>query len=108
MPLVCPPAWPNSIASSAAGSSRIGALLGGDPGIGKSTLLIQATADGARGRTRGLHVRRGGGRADAAARRASARPTRRCSLPRRPGRGDHRHAHDAVPAILAVDSIQTV
>ena len=70
-------------------------LLGGDPGIGKSTLLIQVAAALARGRPpRGLHLRRGGGRAGAAARRA-ARPRRRAGRARGRdlGRG---HRRDAV------------
>ena len=47
-------------------------LLGGEPGIGKSTLLIQACAALAR-RARDLHFGRGGGGAGAAA-RGAARP----------------------------------
>ena len=72
-------------------------LLGGDPGIGKSTLLIQvAAALAARRPPRGLHLRRGGGGAGAAARRA-ARPRRRQGRARGRdlGRG---HRRDAVRA----------
>ena len=77
-------------------------LLGGDPGIGKSTLLIQVAAALARARpARGLHLGRGGGRAGAAARRA-ARPRRRRGRARRRdlGRGHRRDAvrgRDAAP-----------
>ena len=69
-------------------------LIGGDPGIGKSTLLIQAAAALARSRPpRGLYLGRGGGRAGAAARRA-ARPRRRAGRARGRdlGRGHHRDA----------------
>ena len=52
-------------------------LIGGDPGIGKSTLLMQALAALARAGRRRLYLRRGGGRADQAPRRA-ARP---CDAP---------------------------
>ena len=52
-------------------------LLGGDPGIGKSTLLIQVAAALAASRPpRRLHFGRGSGRAGAAARR-TARACRR-------------------------------
>ena len=45
LPSGCRPASPNSTARSAAGSSPGSAMLiGGDPGIGKSTLLLQAAA----------------------------------------------------------------
>ena len=101
----------SSIACSAAGWSRASiVLLGGDPGVGKSTLLIQALAGLAR---------------DAAA--CSTRPARSRSRRPRCARGASAprrdaisivaetdverilaHAHDARPAILAVDSIQTV
>ena len=43
-------------------------LIGGDPGIGKSTLLLQALADIAARQTRAVCQRRGIGRADRAAR----------------------------------------
>ena len=69
-------------------------LLGGDPGIGKSTLLIQVAAALARARPpRGLHLRRGGGGAGAAARRA-ARSCRRAgrACRRDLGRGHRRNA----------------
>ena len=39
-----PPAWPSATARSAAGGVGTGLLLGGDPGIGKSTLLLQTMA----------------------------------------------------------------
>ena len=77
-------------------------LVGGDPGIGKSTLLIQVAAALARaGHARGLHFRRGSGGAGAPARRAAG-PRRRAGRARRRdlGRGHHRHAlrgKDAAP-----------
>ena len=77
-------------------------LMAGDPGIGKSTLLIQAAAALAQRRPpRGLYLRRRGGGAGAASRRA-ARPRRRRGRARRRnlGRGHHRHAvggQDAAP-----------
>ena len=57
-------------------------LVGGDPGIGKSTLLLQAAASFARaGLQVPLHLRRGSGGAGPDARRnASASPTRPCTL----------------------------
>ena len=69
-------------------------LMAGDPGIGKSTLLIQAAAaHGARRPPRGLYLRRGGGGAGAPARRAAG-PARRRGRARggNRGRGHHRHA----------------
>ena len=57
LPLACPPAWPNSIASPAAGLVRGSVLLvGGDPGIGKSTLLTQATSLLARAGHRAVYI----------------------------------------------------
>jgi DNA repair protein RadA/Sms len=50
-------------------------LIGGDPGIGKSTLLLQSLADIASER-RAVYQRRGIGRADRVA-RAAARAARR-------------------------------
>ena len=57
MPLACPPAWPSSIASPAAALCRGSVLLvGGDPGIGKSTLLTQATSLLARAGHRAVYI----------------------------------------------------
>ena len=69
-------------------------LIGGDPGIGKSTLLIQAAAALAPRRPpRGLHLGRRGGGAGAAARRAAG-PRRSAGRARGRdlGRGHHRDA----------------
>ena len=56
-------------------------LLGGEPGIGKSTLLLQAAAQhGAHGRPGALQLRRGVRASDQVARRA-ARRRRRAALP---------------------------
>ena len=74
--------------------ARLGAADGGDPGIGKSTLLIQAAAALAQSRPpRRLHLRRGSGRAGAAARRAAG-SWRRAGRARggNLGRGHHRDA----------------
>ena len=58
-------------------------LIGGDPGIGKSTLLLQvAAALAAQQAAVRLHLRRGGGRPGAAARRAPG-PGRRAGAARR-------------------------
>ena len=84
-------------------------LLGGDPGVGKSTLLVQALA----GWTRG------GGVLYATGEESVAQTAMRA---KRVGAGDPRisvvaetnvetilaHAHAARPAVLAIDSIQTV
>ncbi len=92
-------------------------LLGGDPGIGKSTLLIQMLA-GLAGQALGEH--RGGGRVLYATGEESVAQT--AMRARRVGAADQRlsvvaetdvekilaHAHAELPAILAVDSIQTV
>ncbi len=103
----------SSTASPAAAScaARV-LLLGGDPGIGKSTLLIQAAAALARAEpARGLHLRRGSGRAGAAARRA-LRPRRGAGRARRRdlGRGHHRDvvARRDRRASSIIDSIQTM
>ena len=82
-------------------------LVGGDPGIGKSTLLIQAAAAVARGgRPRRLHLGRGGGGAGAAARRA-ARPRRRrrsSSPPRPRSRTSWRRSpHGETPRLVVIE-----
>ena len=87
-------------------------LLGGDPGIGKSTLLMQASAAmAAHRRARRLHLRRGGGGAGAPARRAP-RPVlgrRWSSRPRPTSRTSSRRCRRARPPALAIiDSIQTM
>ena len=108
----------SSTGSSAAGSSRArSSSLGGEPGIGKSTLLLQAAAGvaavgrpGAASCTRPARSRpprsacaprasgcstAPAGAASAIARRVVDRPDRR------------RRARRAAPALLVVDSIQT-
>jgi DNA repair protein RadA/Sms len=69
-----PPASANSTASTGGGFVRGSALLvGGDPGIGKSTLLMQAAARWRKRAPRRLRLGRGGRRAGAAARAAARR-----------------------------------
>ena len=90
-------------------------LLGGEPGIGKSTLLLQVAAGRRRGR-RGRALRHGRGVASAgpAARGASrARPaapwaTRSTSSPRPACGRIVELARAARPGLLVVDSVQTV
>ena len=87
-------------------------LVGGDPGIGKSTLLLQAAAVARRAWRRGrLHHRRGGDRPGAAARRAARRrATRRCGSPRRAAcaTSSPRSTADAARSASVIDSIQTM
>ena len=87
-------------------------LLGGDPGIGKSTLLIQVAAALARaGQRVGLHLGRGSGGAGAAARRAARRsPARRSSSRPRPrSRTSSRRCREGkTPRLVVIDSIQTM
>ena len=87
-------------------------LIGGDPGIGKSTLVLQAARGARRGRRRGrLRQRRGVDRSDPPARRpARARAGAACSSPPRP-----RCATSSRPStscgrreLLVIDSIQTM
>ena len=102
----------SSTACSAAASCRARwCCIGGEPGIGKSTLLLQAAAHFAHdGRSGALQLRRGIRAPDQVARRA-ARRRARAALP--PGR-DLPRAHprgDRPPAsrrFVIVDSIQTV
>jgi DNA repair protein RadA/Sms len=85
-------------------------LVGGDPGIGKSTLLMQAAAALAQKNAGRLCLRRRGRRADAAARRAARRqPTPRCHRGRNQSRGHSGDAgRTAQPDLVILDSIQTL
>ena len=106
-------ASPSSTARSAAGSSPGSAMLvGGDPGIGKSTLLLQVAARlASAGQRRRLCLGRGIGRAGAAA-RGAAGARRRAGAARRGDLGarhpDDRRRQGAPPALLVIDSIQTM
>ena len=85
-------------------------LIGGDPGIGKSTLLIQAAPRWPHGRARRLHLGRGGGRRRCAcAPSGSASPKRRSSSPPRPmSRTSSRRCRDGQPPrLVVINSIQT-
>ena len=103
--------------SSAAGwSPGSVVLLGGEPGIGKSTLLLQATAGlvGDSGIGRGaVRHRRGVAVAGPPARRppraARRRPRRTASgsSPRTTSTGSIEAARAEPPAVLVVDSVQT-
>ena len=85
-------------------------LLGGEPGIGKSTLLLQAAANVARDLGAGaLQLGRGIGAPDQVARRAPRRRAR-AALPAR-GNLPEKILEEATrlkPALVVVDSIQTV
>jgi DNA repair protein RadA/Sms len=85
-------------------------LIGGDPGIGKSTLLLQAAAKiAARGASRRLYFGRGGGRPGAAARapaRLGAAPVRLAAATSVATSSPPRRG--APPALLVIDSIQTM
>ena len=86
-------------------------LVGGDPGIGKSTLLTQATADGAGRPSRGLHFRRRGGGAGAAARGASrALRDAPVQLAAETSVEDivSTLSEGAVPRLIVINSIQTM
>ena len=86
-------------------------LVGGDPGIGKSTLLLQAAAS--------LRPRRASSASTSRARRppprsacappASASPTRPCCSPPRPTCAtSSRRSRPRRPALAVIDSIQTI
>ena len=87
-------------------------LVGGDPGIGKSTLLLQAAAKLAEsGAPRRLSLRRGGAGAGAHARGAArAWPRRRSRSAPRPTSptSSPRSASAAPPALVVIDSVQTL
>ena len=86
-------------------------LLGGEPGIGKSTLLLQAAAHFARdGRAGALRVGRGIRASDQdRAAIGSASATRRCICSPRPASSASSKKSAALkPALLIVDSVQTV
>src|SRR5262249_8131740 len=84
-------------------------LLGGDPGVGKSTLLVQALA----GLTRAGNVLYATGEESVAqtamrARRVGAADARLCVVAETDVDKILAHASAMQPAVLAVDSIQTV
>ena len=87
-------------------------LVGGDPGIGKSTLLLQAAAAlAARRPPRALHLRRGGDRTGAPARPAAwPRTRRRWRWPRRQRCATSSRAWSTASdaALVVIDSIQTM
>jgi DNA repair protein RadA/Sms len=89
------PAWPRLDRVTGGGFVRGSVLLvGGDPGIGKSTLLTQATSMMARaGIARSIFRRRSAWRRCGCAPSGWGSPMRRCSLPRKLRR---RHRLDAV------------
>ena len=91
-------------------------LVGGEPGIGKSTLLLQAAAGLARadgGGTRALRDRRGvagpgpAARGAARAARAGRRGSGSGSSPSTTSGGSSRSPGPSDPALVVVDSIQT-
>ena len=89
----------------------LGVLIGGEPGIGKSTLLLQAGRGARRRRARrALRERRGVGRAGPPARGAARDPRGAAAR----ARGDRRLARSwrrprrAAPAVRRVDSVQAV
>ena len=86
-------------------------LLAGEPGVGKSTLLLEVAAQTARVRQpRPLRHRRGVRLPGAAARRPHRRRPRR-AVPRRrdrPRRGARPTSRRSGPTLLVVDSIQTI
>ena len=106
-----PPAWASWTGCWAAGWSpaRV-VLLAGEPGVGKSTLLLEAGALAARSGPGALRDRRGVGGPGPAARR----PDRRDQRQPVPGRGDRlrraarRTSRPSTRALLIVDSVQTI
>ena len=84
-------------------------LLGGDPGIGKSTLLLQVAAALARMASNGVHLGRGSGRAGAAARR----PAGLCDAPVRLAAETSVEdilstlSAGELPRLVIIDSVQT-
>ena len=84
-------------------------LLGGDPGVGKSTLLVQALA-GLAGGGRVLYATGEESIAQTAlrARRVGAASARMSVVAETDVERILAHAHAELPAVLAVDSIQTV
>ncbi|HWU91384.1 MAG TPA: AAA family ATPase, partial [Kofleriaceae bacterium] len=89
------------------------ALLGGDPGVGKSTLLIQALAGLARGSGKGAGVLYATGEESVAqtamrARRVGAADARLAVVAETDVEKILEHAAARRPGILAVDSIQTM
>ena len=85
-------------------------LLGGDPGIGKSTLLIQVAATLARGQAARVYisgeeavaqVRLRAERLGSPARRSSSRPRPRLKT-------SSQHFRGATPRLVIIDSIQTM
>jgi DNA repair protein RadA/Sms len=85
-------------------------LVGGDPGIGKSTLLLQAAAAlAAAGRQGGLCLGRGGGGAGAHARPAAGAGRRRVMLAAETNLRDILTTLEAErPDFVVIDSIQTM
>ena len=86
-------------------------LIGGEPGIGKSTLLLQAAARLGDGGAHGaLRQRRGVARPDPAPRRPADRGRRaRCTCWARPGSRPSSTPRPRVSAdVVVIDSIQTV
>ena len=101
----------SSTACWAADSSPGGVvLLGGDPGIGKSTLLLQACAALGARTPHALRDRRGiGGAGRAAGAAPRARQRARRAAGRGAARGDRRAPSRATqPEVVVIDSIQTV
>ena len=106
-----PAASTSSTACWAAASCRAAAMLiGGDPGIGKSTLMLQAAAAIARTAARwSMSAARSRSTRSGCARSASGWRERRCSSPRHLGRDILATVDQpSAPALLIIDSIQTM
>ena len=107
-----PPASPSSTACSAAASCPARSpCVGGEPGIGKSTLLLQAVGLDRRRRRQGaLRLGRGVQAAGAAAGRAPRHPApAACGWRRRPRcPTSSTSSTRSSPTVVVVDSIQTV